>query len=139
MPAIRGSAGEVTGAASAGIEQRIAPCPFSNGSQGMPGGNAAAATFKKAARRARQGRTRNSWVALPRVPSAPTASPVTTVVPGCNPQPPLAEEAGWKDTVMVGPNQIVRVITRFEGYKGKYPYHCHILEHEDHEMMRQFQ
>jgi cysteine-rich repeat protein len=31
------------------------------------------------------------------------------------------------------------VITRFEGYKGKYPYHCHIIEHEEHEMMRQFQ
>ena len=40
---------------------------------------------------------------------------------------------------MVGPNEIVRVIARFEGFKGKYPYHCHILEHEDHEMMRQFQ
>jgi cysteine-rich repeat protein len=37
------------------------------------------------------------------------------------------------------PNQILRVITKFEDYKGKYPYHCHIIEHEDHEMMRQFQ
>ncbi|MFN2376350.1 MAG: multicopper oxidase domain-containing protein [Candidatus Binatia bacterium] len=56
-----------------------------------------------------------------------------------NPVPPPAEEAGWKDTVQVGPNEVVRVIARFEDYKGKYPYHCHILEHEDHEMMRQFQ
>ena len=40
---------------------------------------------------------------------------------------------------MVGPNEILRVIARFEDYKGKYAYHCHILEHEDHEMMRQFQ
>jgi len=31
------------------------------------------------------------------------------------------------------------VIARFEDYKGKYAYHCHILEHEDNEMMRQFQ
>jgi len=61
------------------------------------------------------------------------------IIPGGNPQPPPAEEDGWKDTVMVGPNEIVRVIARFEGYKGKYAYHCHILEHEDHEMMRQFQ
>ena len=61
------------------------------------------------------------------------------IIPGGNPQPPPAEEDGWKDTVMVGPNEIARVIARFEGYKGKYPYHCHILEHEDHEMMRQFQ
>jgi len=50
--------------------------------------------------------------------------------PGGNPQPPPAEENGWKDTVMVGPNEIVRVIARFEGFKGRYPYHCHILEHE---------
>jgi hypothetical protein len=27
----------------------------------------------------------------------------------------------------------------FEDYLGKFPYHCHILDHEDHEMMRQFQ
>ena len=39
----------------------------------------------------------------------------------------------------VGPNEIVRVIARFENYLGLFPYHCHILEHEDHEMMRQFQ
>ena len=32
---------------------------------------------------------------------------------------------------MVGPNEILRVIVRFEDYKGKYAYHCHILEHED--------
>jgi hypothetical protein len=53
--------------------------------------------------------------------------------------PPPPEEAGWKDTVRVGPSEIVRVIARFDDYKGKYPYHCHILEHEDHEMMRQFE
>ncbi len=68
-----------------------------------------------------------------------TKDPNGVIIPGGNPQPPLPEEAGWKDTVMVGPNQIVRVIAHFEDYKGKYPYHCHILEHEDHEMMRQFQ
>ena len=61
------------------------------------------------------------------------------VIPDGNPQPPLVEESGWKDTAMVGPNEILRVIARFEDYKGKYAYHCHILEHEDHEMMRQFQ
>jgi len=30
------------------------------------------------------------------------------------------------------------VIARFDDYEGAYPYHCHILEHEDNEMMRQF-
>lgn len=53
------------------------------------------------------------------------------------PPPPI--EAGWKDTVRVGPGEIVRVIARFTDYKGRFPYHCHVLEHEDHDMMRQFE
>ncbi|MDH3627230.1 MAG: multicopper oxidase domain-containing protein [Acidobacteriota bacterium] len=61
------------------------------------------------------------------------------VIPGGNPQPPLPEEDGWKDTAMVGPGEILRVIARFEDFKGKFAYHCHILEHEDHDMMRQFE
>jgi len=61
------------------------------------------------------------------------------VVPIGSPIPPPPHEMGWKDTVQVGPNEIVRVIARFEDYTGLYPYHCHILEHEDHEMMREFQ
>jgi spore coat protein A len=52
---------------------------------------------------------------------------------------PLANEMGWKDTVQAPPATITRVIARFEDYAGRYPYHCHILEHEDHEMMRQFE
>ncbi|MBL8758557.1 MAG: multicopper oxidase domain-containing protein [Phycisphaerae bacterium] len=51
---------------------------------------------------------------------------------------PPAGELGWKDTVLAGPSQITRVIARFDGYTGLYPYHCHVLEHEDNEMMRQF-
>ena len=27
----------------------------------------------------------------------------------------------------------------FEDYPGRFPSHCHLLDHEDHEMMRQFQ
>jgi cysteine-rich repeat protein len=61
------------------------------------------------------------------------------IVPIGSPVPPPAHEAGWKDTVQVGPNEILRVIARFERYVGRFPYHCHILEHEDHEMMRQFE
>jgi spore coat protein A len=45
----------------------------------------------------------------------------------------------WKDTVRVPPGHKVRIIARFENYAGRFPYHCHILDHEDHEMMRQFQ
>jgi len=52
-------------------------------------------------------------------------------------QPPL-NERGWKDTVLVNPNETVRVIARFD-FKGLYMYHCHILEHEDAGMMGQFE
>jgi spore coat protein A len=60
------------------------------------------------------------------------------IIPDGNPQAPPLEESGWKDTAMVAPNEILRVIARFDDYTGLYAYHCHILEHEDHEMMRQF-
>lgn len=53
--------------------------------------------------------------------------------------PPAVNESGWKDTVMAHPAEITRVIAKFENYTGLYPYHCHIIEHEDHEMMRQFE
>lgn len=56
-----------------------------------------------------------------------------------SPVPAQPFEAGWKDTAPVNPNEVVRVIARFEDFTGRYVYHCHILEHEDHEMMRQFQ
>jgi cysteine-rich repeat protein len=54
------------------------------------------------------------------------------------PVAPALEEAGWKDTFEVPPQQVTRVIMRFSDYSGVYPLHCHLLEHEDHEMMRQF-
>ncbi len=44
----------------------------------------------------------------------------------------------WKDTVAVPAGTRVRVIARFDDYLGRFAYHCHILDHEDHEMMRQF-
>jgi cysteine-rich repeat protein len=61
------------------------------------------------------------------------------VVPSGKPEPPERGERGWKDTVQVGPLEIVRVIARFEDFEGRYPYHCHLLEHEEHGMMRQFE
>ena len=53
--------------------------------------------------------------------------------------PPSANEAGWKDTVRADPGMVTRIITKFEGYKGRYVWHCHILEHEDNEMMRPYE
>ncbi|MFC1905457.1 multicopper oxidase family protein, partial [Chloroflexota bacterium] len=52
-------------------------------------------------------------------------------------EPPLNEH-GWKDTILVNPNETVKVIARFD-YKGLFMYHCHILEHEDAGMMGQFE
>jgi spore coat protein A len=49
-----------------------------------------------------------------------------------------ANELGRKDTVRVNANEVVDIVVRFESYAGRYMYHCHILEHEDHDMMRPF-
>jgi spore coat protein A, manganese oxidase len=54
------------------------------------------------------------------------------------PVPPDPSEAGWKDTVRADPGMLTRIIMRFEGYTGRYVWHCHILEHEDNEMMRPY-
>ncbi len=53
--------------------------------------------------------------------------------------PPEASEAGWKDTVRAQPGMVTRIIVHFEGYAGRYVWHCHILEHEDNEMMRPYE
>ncbi len=50
---------------------------------------------------------------------------------------PPPQEAGWKDTVIVNPGEALRLIARFDR-PGLYVWHCHILEHEDHEMMRPY-
>ena len=45
------------------------------------------------------------------------------------------EREGWKDTVRVDPNGTTSIRARFD-VAGRYVWHCHILEHEDHDMMR---
>jgi o-aminophenol oxidase len=47
-------------------------------------------------------------------------------------------ERGLKDTIRVNPNEMVELAVRFNAYSGRYMYHCHILEHEDRDMMRPF-
>ena len=71
------------------------------------------------------------------------------------PTPPLPQEAGWKDTVIMYPGQVTRIVVRWaptdipastppaaanfpfdpNGGHG-YVWHCHIVDHEDNEMMR---
>jgi spore coat protein A len=52
---------------------------------------------------------------------------------------PLENETGWKDTVRADAGLITRIIIPFEGYPGRFVWHCHVLEHAANEMMRPFQ
>jgi blue copper oxidase len=47
-------------------------------------------------------------------------------------------DEGWKDTVLVLPDEEVLLLMRFPQFKGLFLYHCHILEHEDRGMMRNY-
>jgi spore coat protein A len=49
---------------------------------------------------------------------------------------PEPGETGWKDTVRAHPGMVTRIIIPFDGYAGRYAWHCHLLEHEANEMMR---
>jgi len=59
------------------------------------------------------------------------------VVPGSVPLPPEPWETGFKDTVTAYPGQVTRVRAQFNN-PGQFVWHCHIVEHEDNEMMRPF-
>jgi spore coat protein A, manganese oxidase len=50
-----------------------------------------------------------------------------------------ANEMGWKDTARVNPKTVTRIIVPFVGFPGRFVWHCHILEHEDNEMMRPYE
>lgn len=52
-------------------------------------------------------------------------------------RPPELNERGWKDTVIMYPGEVTRIVAKFDR-PGEYVWHCHILSHEDHEMMRPF-
>jgi spore coat protein A, manganese oxidase len=60
-----------------------------------------------------------------------TGQPIQTASPA------LPTENGFKDTVIAYPGQVTRVRMRF-GAAGQYVWHCHIVEHEDNEMMRPY-
>jgi spore coat protein A len=53
------------------------------------------------------------------------------------PKFPTADESGWKDTAVMFPGEVTRIRAKFDT-EGLYLWHCHILSHEDHEMMRPF-
>jgi len=62
---------------------------------------------------------------------------LTSVVLGGDARGPEPNEEGWKDTAVMLPGEVTRVIARFDR-PGRYVWHCHILSHEDHEMMRPY-
>jgi spore coat protein A len=53
-------------------------------------------------------------------------------------KPPKDYELGWKDTKIMYPGEVTRIIATFDRV-GKYVWHCHILSHEEHDMMRYFE
>jgi spore coat protein A len=58
-------------------------------------------------------------------------------------EPPTPEERGFKDTAKANPGYFTTIRAKFELPKGveapqTYVYHCHIVEHEDNDMMRPF-
>jgi len=54
-----------------------------------------------------------------------------------HPRRPERWESGFKDTVIAYPGAVTRVKATFD-LPGLYVWHCHIVEHEDHEMMRPY-
>jgi bilirubin oxidase len=63
-----------------------------------------------------------------------TLAPATVAGPPIAPEP---AETGYKDTVIAYPGQVTRIKATFD-LAGLYVWHCHIVEHEDNEMMRPF-
>ena len=53
--------------------------------------------------------------------------------------PPGINEMGWKDVVRSDRRFVTRIVMKFGSTTGYYVYHCHILEHEDMDMMTPFQ
>jgi spore coat protein A len=53
-------------------------------------------------------------------------------------RPPEVWEIGFKDTVICYPGEVTRVKASFD-IAGLYVWHCHIIEHEDNEMMRPYE
>jgi spore coat protein A len=88
-----------------------------------------------------------AWIAAGRKPSKrPKALDYAT---GSR-QAPAPDEIGWKDTVKASVGMITQIVARFDippgsqtvstpaGAAYEYVAHCHILEHEENDMMRPF-
>jgi FtsP/CotA-like multicopper oxidase with cupredoxin domain len=76
----------------------------------------------------------------------PKAPPIESYLKG-HPTAPPSSEKGWKDTIQMNPGEVTTIRVRFTSQDGSpfpfdpslgpgYVWHCHMLEHEDNEMMR---
>jgi spore coat protein A len=68
---------------------------------------------------------------------ATTGGYLTSVALSGAARPAEPNEAGRKDTVIAYPGEVTRILVTF-ARPGEFVWHCHILSHEDHEMMRRF-
>jgi FtsP/CotA-like multicopper oxidase with cupredoxin domain len=66
-----------------------------------------------------------------------TGEPMQPVQLSGNVRPPEASESGLKDTVTAYPGEVTRIRAQFNT-PGQFVWHCHIVEHEDNEMMRPY-
>jgi hypothetical protein len=64
-----------------------------------------------------------------------TGAFVVTSLSG-KPTGPDANENGWKDTARMNPGEVTTILVKFD-LPGDYVWHCHILEHEENDMMNQ--
>ena len=81
-------------------------------------------------------------------PLMPADGDRTPVIDGCahkvnrivarNAIPIEPDQTDAKDTVRIDPGEMIGIAMKFGPYAGRYMYHCHILEHEDHDMMRPY-
>ena len=71
-------------------------------------------------------------------PIDPATTSLANPLAFLGPQAIPPNEVAWKDTVRVNPGEKTTIAARFDGFAGRYVYHCHVLEHEDHDMMRPF-
>jgi FtsP/CotA-like multicopper oxidase with cupredoxin domain len=88
----------------------------------------------------------------PVIPAETTTNPPIDGYLQGPPRPPDPNELGWKDTVRMNPGEVTRILVRFAPVGSAevtpypfdataepgYVWHCHILEHEDNEMMRPY-
>jgi FtsP/CotA-like multicopper oxidase with cupredoxin domain len=68
---------------------------------------------------------------------AQTGEPVRPAQLAGNARPPEPWETGFKDTVIAYPGEVTRIRAQFNT-PGQFVWHCHIVEHEDNEMMRPY-